>query len=105
MRYDECSELKPNPLREALPHTEKLNFFFAFETSRFCVPRNYIILSRSTNRFNSDGKRSNFSLDVVEMTPGSTLVKIGSWTDDEGLEITNVPLLHRGHVPNLKSIQ
>ena len=37
--------------------------------------------------FNDDGKRTNFSFDVVEMSPGSDLVNIGTWSDKYGLVI------------------
>ena len=50
-------------------------------------------------RFNDEGKRINFSLDLVEMTPGSTLFKVGTWSDRDGLEITKDPIKHRGYVP------
>lgn len=58
-------------------------------------------------RFNSNGKRVNFSLDVLEMTPESELVKIGSWSDVSGLKITRNPLLNeKSFVPTQhKSIQ
>ena len=46
-------------------------------------------------RFDETGKRTNYSLDVVEMTSGSELVKIGKWGDYNGLEIKNTPMLHR----------
>lgn len=34
--------------------------------------------------FDQDGKRRNYSLDVVEMTMNSEVVKIGMWMDDRG---------------------
>jgi hypothetical protein len=56
-------------------------------------------------RFTEDGKRTNYSLDVVEMTPSSNLVKIGTWSDVYGLNIARNPLLHRGHMPPPMNIQ
>jgi len=52
--------------------------------------------------FNSDGKRTNFSFDVVEMSPGSNMVNIGTWSDTYGLVInprnpyTNPPSKKKG---------
>ncbi len=51
------------------------------------------------------GKRTRFSLDVLEMTPASKLVKIGTWSDTDGLNIAAEPFLHRGHSPRHKHIQ
>lgn len=56
-------------------------------------------------RFDEEGKRSNFSLDIVEMSPGSDFIKIGKWSDINGLEISNKRMLHRGFVPNSRNIQ
>lgn len=56
-------------------------------------------------RFNSIGHRTNFSLDVVEMSPESKMITIGSWTDDHGLRITKNPLIHRGYVPQAGNVQ
>ncbi len=38
-------------------------------------------------RFGDDGKRVQFSLDVMEMTPESSLVKVGTWSDEHGLQV------------------
>jgi len=45
-------------------------------------------------RFNEDGKRVNFTFDVVEMTPESQLTKIGTWSDKSRLQITRNPAFH-----------
>ncbi|XP_063698302.1 glutamate receptor 1-like [Culicoides brevitarsis] len=37
--------------------------------------------------FNEQGKRTNFSLSVVEMNLASEIVKIGDWSDSHGLEL------------------
>eukprot|EP00094_Tigriopus_californicus_P004677 TCALIF_04499-PA protein Name:"Similar to GluRIA Glutamate receptor 1 (Drosophila melanogaster)" AED:0.23 eAED:0.23 QI:77/0.88/0.9/1/1/0.9/10/441/909 len=55
-------------------------------------------------RFNDEGKRHNYSLDVVEMTPGSTLIKIGTWSDLEGLEVAVDQFRHRGHISRMKNV-
>ena len=43
--------------------------------------------------FNEEGKRTNFSFDVVEMSPGSVMVNIGTWSDTRGLIIYDNPFV------------
>uniref|UniRef100_A0A336MVV7 CSON005520 protein n=1 Tax=Culicoides sonorensis TaxID=179676 RepID=A0A336MVV7_CULSO len=37
--------------------------------------------------FNDQGKRTNFTLNIVEMNSNSEIIKIGDWSDTKGLEI------------------
>ena len=39
--------------------------------------------------FNNDGKRTNYSFDVVELSPENGMAKIGTWSDRHRLRITN----------------
>ena len=39
--------------------------------------------------FNNDGKRTNYSFDVVELSPENGMSKIGTWSDRHRLRITN----------------
>ena len=39
--------------------------------------------------FNNDGKRTNYSFDVVELSPEMGMSKIGTWSDRHRLRITN----------------
>ena len=38
-------------------------------------------------RFDDNGKRVNYSMDVLEMSSESKLVKVGSWSDRNRLQI------------------
>ncbi|XP_040568809.1 glutamate receptor 1 [Lepeophtheirus salmonis] len=57
-------------------------------------------------RFDSAGKRTNFSLDLMEMTSGSRLLKIGSWGDENGLRVNSNPMLNYagGYITRSKNI-
>lgn len=35
-------------------------------------------------RFNEDGRRQNYTLNIVEMTVNSAMVKVAEWSDDTG---------------------
>lgn len=39
-------------------------------------------------RFDEFGKRINYTYDILEMTPDSQLVKVGSWGDLQRLQIS-----------------
>ena len=43
-----------------------------------------------TLRFNEMGKRVNYSFDVLEMTPDSKIVKVGTWGDRQRLQLSNM---------------
>ena len=49
--------------------------------------------------FNDEGRRKNYSFDVVELSPESGMVKIGTWTDRHRLRITD-----NRDVPFIKAI-
>ena len=59
--------------------------------------------------FNDEGRRENYSFDVVELSPESGMVKIGTWTDRHRLRITDnrdVPFIKTmpprgGYKPNV----
>jgi len=38
-------------------------------------------------RFSEQGRRQNYSLQVVEMTVNSAMVKIAQWSDEHGLQL------------------
>lgn len=40
-------------------------------------------------RFNEDGRRQNYTLEVVEMTVNSGVVKVADWTDQLGFVMEN----------------
>lgn len=40
-------------------------------------------------RFNEDGRRQNYTLEVVEMTVSSGVVKVADWTDQLGFVMEN----------------
>ncbi len=50
-------------------------------------------------KFDEDGRRVDFSLDIMEMTPESKLVKVGTWGDAEGLTMDSQSFPHRGFLP------
>ena len=57
------------------------------ELASFFIPKQFyewIIFS-----FNDEGKRTNYSFDVVELSPENGRVKIGTWSDRHRLRITN----------------
>ena len=37
--------------------------------------------------FNEEGRRTNYSFDVVEMSPENRMIKIGTWSDQNRLRI------------------
>ncbi len=56
-------------------------------------------------RFDEDGKRADFSMDVMEMTPESRLVKVGTWSDSDGLQMVTKSFPHRGFLPKQKNFK
>ena len=45
--------------------------------------------------FDEQGRRKNYILNVMEMTPKSEMVQIGRWSEEEGLVISNGPVFKR----------
>jgi len=45
--------------------------------------------------FDDQGRRKNYTLDVMEMTHRSEMVQIGRWSEEEGLVISDVPVFKR----------
>ena len=45
--------------------------------------------------FDDQGRRKNYTLDVMEMTHRSEMVQIGRWSEEDGLIISDVPVFKR----------
>ena len=52
--------------------------------------------------FDRQGRRYNFSLDVLEMTSRSELVQIGTWSDTIGLSLASSPVIRNYPVQTKK---
>ncbi|XP_044734637.1 glutamate receptor 1-like [Chrysoperla carnea] len=55
-------------------------------TSKEVIPWEYVEIEGLTEeiRFNDDGSRQNYTLNVIEMTVNSAMVKVAEWTDKTG---------------------
>ena len=45
--------------------------------------------------FDEQGRRKNYTLDVMEMAHRSEMVQIGRWSEEEGLVISSSPVVKR----------
>ena len=52
--------------------------------------------------FDDQGRRKNYTLDVMEMTVKSEMIKIGRWSEEEGLMTDKTPGVFRYKPSNRK---